>query len=77
MQASVTHHENLVICHDIGRPRPERVNLKNEPIILPPNCLNHDGLFIDDLTIADIQDRLGVEVLQGEYSFAETIRMVA
>ncbi|MCP4581972.1 MAG: DUF512 domain-containing protein [candidate division Zixibacteria bacterium] len=54
-----------------------KVNLKNEPIILPPNCLNHDGLFIDDLTVADIQDRLGVEVLRGEYSFAETLRMVA
>jgi len=57
--------------------RLKAANLKGEPVILPPNCLNHDGLFIDDLTIADIRDKLGVEVFQGEYNFTNTVRMVA
>jgi len=55
----------------------KNIKLKGEPVILPPNCLNHDGLFIDDLTIADIKNKLGVAVIQGEYSFANTLRMVA
>lgn len=44
-------------------------------IILPPNCLNHDGLFIDDLTIADLQDKLQANILQGDYSFARTLEL--
>ena len=54
-----------------------QIKLKNEPVIIPPNCLNTDGLFIDDLTIDDIETKLGVEVIKGSYSFAETLKMVS
>jgi NifB/MoaA-like Fe-S oxidoreductase len=31
-------------------------------VILPPNCLNDEGLFLDDLSPADLERELGVEV---------------
>jgi putative radical SAM enzyme (TIGR03279 family) len=51
--------------------------LTGGPVIIPPNCLNHDGLFIDDLTIDDLKRALNIEVIQGSYSFKETLRMIA
>ncbi len=57
--------------------RLSKLKLNSEPIILPPNCLNNDNLFIDDLTIEDIKNELGNDVIQGSYSFAETLRMVS
>lgn len=38
-----------------------------ETVVLPPNCLNESGLFLDDLTPRDISDALGVKVIQGDY----------
>jgi putative radical SAM enzyme (TIGR03279 family) len=54
-----------------------RMRLKNGLVILPPNCLNDDGLFIDNLTPSDIENRLGVKVIRGTYSFAETFEMLS
>jgi hypothetical protein len=53
------------------------MRLKNGLVILPPNCLNDDGLFIDNLTPSDIENRLGVKVIRGTYSFAETFEMLS
>jgi putative radical SAM enzyme (TIGR03279 family) len=39
----------------------------DETVILPPNCLNDDGLFLDDLSPGDVSRELGVRVVQGEY----------
>ena len=39
----------------------------DETVVLPPNCLNDDGLFLDDLTPEDIARKYGVAVVQGEY----------
>lgn len=56
----------------------KRRKLKSDqPIVLPPNCLNYDGLFIDDLTITDLENELNMKVIQASYSFRETLRMVA
>lgn len=30
--------------------------------ILPPDCLNDEGLFLDNLSVADLEGELGVEV---------------
>jgi len=38
-------------------------------VLLPPNCLNTDGLFLDDLRPAMLSDELGLPVIQGEYEF--------
>ena len=40
----------------------------DETVVLPPNCLNNDGLFLDDLTPEDISRRFGVRVVLGEYA---------
>jgi putative radical SAM enzyme (TIGR03279 family) len=47
-----------------------------ETVILPPNCLNHDGLFLDDMTVAEFADRLKRPVVVGSYDLAATIREV-
>ncbi len=44
----------------------EGVN-SDETIILPPNCLNESGVFLDDLSPIDISNALGVKVIQGDY----------
>jgi putative radical SAM enzyme (TIGR03279 family) len=54
-----------------------KIKLKGEPVVLPPNCFNHDGLFIDDLTVVDLKEKLGADIIQGRYSFADTLRMIA
>jgi len=51
--------------------------LHDEPVVIPPNCLNSDGLFIDDLTVSDIEDRIGADVIRGTYNFAETLKLVS
>ncbi|MCD6161471.1 MAG: DUF512 domain-containing protein [candidate division Zixibacteria bacterium] len=54
-----------------------KLRLKNEPVIIPPNCLNDDGLLIDDFTMDDIESITGAKVIQGSYNFGETVRMVS
>ncbi len=41
-----------------------RIN-PDETVVLPPNCLNTDGVFLDDLTPEDLSRELGVPVIQG------------
>lgn len=42
-------------------------------VIVPPNCLNDDGLFLDDLTLDDIEAALSRPVIQADYSPRETL----
>ncbi len=39
-----------------------RENLPRGTAILPPDCLNAEGLFLDDLSVADLEGELGVEI---------------
>jgi putative radical SAM enzyme (TIGR03279 family) len=43
-----------------------------ETVILPPNCLNGDGLFLDGLAPDDVAKALGARVVQGSYEPADT-----
>ncbi len=45
-----------------------------DTLVLPPNCLNNDDLFLDDLSLSQFQKALGKPVLVGSYNLAETIR---
>ena len=36
-------------------------------VLLPPNCANHDGVLLDDMTPQDISQKLGKEVIVGDY----------
>jgi len=42
-------------------------------ILLPPNCVNHDGILLDDVTPADLSKALGANVEVGSYSLVDTI----
>ena len=38
--------------------------------MLPPNCINGDGLTIDDMTVSDLYAASGIPVTVGEYDLA-------
>ena len=38
--------------------------------VLPPNCINGDGMTIDDMTVGDLQAATGIPVSIGEYDLA-------
>jgi len=39
----------------------------DETIVLPPNCLNSSGIFLDDISPEEMSDKLGVPVIQASY----------
>jgi len=45
-----------------------------DAVVLPPNVLNADGVTLDDMTIKDMSDRLGLPVLVGDYDIKETLK---
>jgi putative radical SAM enzyme (TIGR03279 family) len=45
-------------------------------VVLPPNCLNSDNLFLDDMSLQQFQNALGKPVVVGRYNLAESIREV-
>ncbi len=44
--------------------------------VLPPNCLNTDNLFLDDMSLQHFQNALDRPVVVGRYNLAESIREV-
>ncbi|UCD63443.1 MAG: DUF512 domain-containing protein, partial [Candidatus Zixiibacteriota bacterium] len=47
-----------------------------ETFVLPPNCLNDDRLFLDDMSLDRFRSELGREVVVGRYNLADTLREV-
>jgi len=45
-------------------------------IMLPPNCLNMDNLFLDDMSLDQFTAAVGRPVLEGSYHIADSIRQV-
>ncbi len=45
-------------------------------ILLPPNCLNNDRLFLDDLSYDELQKKVASEVKVGYYSMIDTLNEV-
>lgn len=43
-------------------------------LVLPPNCVNNDDLFLDNLSVQQFQQALGKSVQIGQYDLAATIR---
>jgi putative radical SAM enzyme (TIGR03279 family) len=44
-----------------------------EVILLPPNCINQDGLFLDDMTPQDLRQELGRKVIISSYDMVDTL----
>jgi putative radical SAM enzyme (TIGR03279 family) len=42
-------------------------------ILLPPNCINQDGLFLDDMTPQDMENEFDRKVIIGSYDLGETL----
>ncbi|MCP4705559.1 MAG: DUF512 domain-containing protein, partial [candidate division Zixibacteria bacterium] len=51
-----------------------KMNKEYDIILLPPNCLNTDDLFLDDLSLGDLENKIGKPVKVGSYSMVDTIR---
>lgn len=48
---------------------------RGEVVLLPPNCLNDDMLFLDDLPVEDAQEQIGKPVVFGTYELIESIEL--
>jgi NifB/MoaA-like Fe-S oxidoreductase len=53
----------------------QNASLESDRVILPPNCVNHEGLFLDDLCPSDLSKTLGRPVEVGTYSLLDSILM--
>ncbi|MGB8657243.1 MAG: DUF512 domain-containing protein [Candidatus Zixiibacteriota bacterium] len=60
---------------DIVNALNKRKNL-GQVILLPPNCLNEDGLFLDDLEPADLERELDRQVIVGSYDLVGSLRKI-
>jgi len=60
---------------DIIKTLKGRKNL-SQTVILPPDCVNYEGKFLDDLRIRDLQKELKCEVVLGSYNIVDTILQV-
>jgi len=43
-------------------------------VALPPNCLNDDSLFLDDMSLDEFKAEVGKPVVTGSYDICQTIR---
>lgn len=50
-------------------------DMTGDVVLLPPNCVNDDMLFLDDLRFADVEEQIGRPVALGCYDLAESIRI--
>lgn len=41
--------------------------------LLPPNCLNKESLFLDNLSLNDLRSKVNMKVLVGKYSIVDSI----
>lgn len=42
-------------------------------VMLPPNCLNEEGLTLDDMTVPQLQEAAGVPLVVGQYDLAASL----
>ncbi len=50
-----------------------RERMLGEVILLPPNCVNQDGLFLDDLSPGVLENELGRRVLLASHDLVESL----
>jgi putative radical SAM enzyme (TIGR03279 family) len=44
-----------------------------DAVILPPNCINEDRLFLDNVALDDLKRRAKMEIMVGTYDMVETL----
>lgn len=45
-------------------------------VILPPNCINGDNLFLDDLSVEDVTRELNMPVIPSQFDFVPLLRSI-
>jgi len=53
--------------------------LKNGPwdrVCLPPNCINGEGITLDDMTVDQLQEEAGVALTVGDYDLASCLQRI-
>ena len=50
---------------------------ETDVVVLPPNCISHHGMFLDDLTPNDLEQALKCRFSIGTYDLAETADRIA
>lgn len=45
-------------------------------ILLPPNCINQDGLFLDDITPQEVENELKRKVIIGSYDLVDSLNKI-
>jgi putative radical SAM enzyme (TIGR03279 family) len=63
----------LLTGQDLLRESRKRIN-EYDIVVLPPNCLNNDNLFLDNLSLEQFRAALAKPVVVGQYDLAATIR---
>lgn len=54
----------------------KKIHGKYDIVLLPPNCLNDEELFLDDLSLAQFRKNAGLEAKVGSYSMIDTLKEV-
>lgn len=62
----------LLTGGDLGKSL-ERLERKYDVALLPPNCLNKESLFLDNLSLDDLRSKVNMKVLVGKYSIVDSI----
>jgi len=50
-----------------------RKSKHGESVMLPPNCLNTDGFFLDDLKPLDLEKELNAKIILGSYDLSKSL----
>jgi len=53
-----------------------KLNIDYDIALLPPNCLNNDDLFLDDLSLESFRKKAGMEIKVGSYILIDTLKEV-
>ncbi len=61
----------LLAGRDIILALKNRKNL-GEIVILPPSCVNHQGKFLDELKVKDVEEQIKRKVILGSYNLVDT-----
>ncbi len=52
----------------------KKIKHGHDLMVLPPNCLNDDFLFLDDMSLEQFRKKAGIDVTLGTYSIIDTVK---
>ena len=53
-----------------------RDGIQRDLVLLPPNCVNGEGLTLDDMTVPQLAEAVGVPLAVGGYDLFESLERV-